>query len=78
MAAGLIYGPQAGCRLKVSHAFDGLRTSEGGSGSSWQHRRKPNKGEQPMGGVQFTEMEPMCDTKRVSLGGKVSALYFRK
>lgn len=51
-----------------------LREEVGAAGSTGGSR----VGEQPMGGVQFTEMDPMCDTKRVSLGGKVSAVYFSK
>lgn len=43
-AAGLIYGPWVGCRSEVSAAFDGLITSEGGSGTSWQQKKKSKRG----------------------------------
>lgn len=42
-ATGLIYGPWVGCRSEVSAAFDGLITSEGESGTSWQQKKKKSK-----------------------------------
>lgn len=59
-AAGLIYGPWVGCRSEVSAAFDGLITSEGGSGTSWQLKKKKAKEEAEL----VTRMVSMCGTKK--------------
>lgn len=59
-AAGLIYGPWVGCRSEVSAAFDGLITSKGGSGTSWQQMKNKKRKRKQSGWPGWS----MCGTKK--------------